>query len=144
MDILHHLVDDRVKADVDLLPLGEVGTLRLRPNVEPDDDGRRCRGKHHVRLGDSPHSPVDDVHLDFLPRELVQRILERFQGALHVRFDDDVQSLQLAFLDSPVEFLQTEPRAGDHFFPLFFQPVDRDLPGGPLVAQHGELLPGGG
>src|SRR4029453_17697865 len=38
LDVLHHLVDDRVEADVDALAVGQRGGGRVGPHREADDD----------------------------------------------------------------------------------------------------------
>ena len=42
LDVVDRPVDHAVGADVDALALGEAIGLGPRPDVEPDDDGRRC------------------------------------------------------------------------------------------------------
>ena len=97
LDLVGHVVDDRVEADVDLLALGQVGGVAIGPHVEADDDRVRRRGQQHVRLVDGADARVDDADLDLLVRQLRQRVGQHLGRALHVGLDDDRQLLDAAF-----------------------------------------------
>ena len=99
LHLVDDVVDDRVQADVDLLALGDVGGVAIRPHVEADDDGVRRRRQQHVRLVDRADAAVDDADLDLLVGQLGQRVAEHFGRTLHVGLDDDRQLLHAAFGD---------------------------------------------
>ena len=104
--VVEGVVDDRVEADVDAFALGGGGRLRLRPDVEADDDGVRGRRQHDVALGDAADRRVQHVEPHLVGRQPRERIGERLDRALHVGLDDDAQLLRVAGLHLAVEVLE--------------------------------------
>src|SRR5262245_46440164 len=47
-DLGQRVVNNGVETDIDTLLFGQRGSLRLRPDIEPDDDGVRCSCKQHI------------------------------------------------------------------------------------------------
>src|SRR4051794_38022610 len=60
LHVLEGRVDHRVEPDVDALARGALAGLRVRPDVEADDDRVVDRRQVHVRLGDRADAAVDD------------------------------------------------------------------------------------
>src|SRR5512139_3167837 len=141
LDVVHHVVDDRIEPDVDRFPLRELGGLGLRAHVEADDDGGGGGGEHHVRLRDPPHAGVDHVDLHLVAGELAEGELEGLHRPLHVGLDDDVEVLDLAGVDPLVQLLQAHAGPDDGPLPVLLPAVEGDLPGRALVLQNRELLP---
>src|SRR5687767_10195249 len=108
LDLLGHVIDDRVEPDVDLLAFRHVLRVAIRADVEPDDDGVRRRRQQHVRLVDGADAGADDADLDSFVGELRQRIGEHFGRPLHVGLDDERQFLHAAFGDLILQRLQRE------------------------------------
>ena len=72
-DLFDHVVDDAMQADVDLSCSAVAFALRLRPDVEADDDrvGRGCQ--HDVRFGDGADAGVNDLDADAFDVDFLQR-----------------------------------------------------------------------
>ena len=97
-------------------------------DVEAEHDGVRRGGEHHVRLGHGAHRAVDDLELDLVGGEPLERLGQRLHRALHVGLEDEPQLLDLARLDLLVQVLQ-----GDAGRALALEPV--------ALAAHGGDLP---
>src|SRR6187401_1761473 len=108
LDLVGHVVDDRVHAHVDLLALGDLRGVAIRPDVEADDDGVRRQRQQHVELVDGAHARMDDADLDALVAELRERAGQHFGRALHVGLDDDRQLLDAAFGDLLLQRFQRQ------------------------------------
>ena len=52
---------------------------------------------------------MDDVDLNFLRREADERIGERFDRAVHVTLDDDIELLEVAQRTTTSEFVEGKP-----------------------------------
>src|SRR5260370_670997 len=91
LHLFYRLVDDAVGAALHLLALGPGARVRVRPDVEPDDDRVRGLGEQHVPIGDPADPPVDGHHLHLRRGQLGERVGERLRGAALVRLDDDTQ-----------------------------------------------------
>src|SRR3954471_4684850 len=108
LDLVGHVVDDRVQPHVDLLALGDLRGVAIRPHVEADDDGVRGQRQQHVELVDGADTRMDDADLDALVAELLQRAGQHLGRALHVGLDDDRQLLDAALGDLLLEGLERE------------------------------------
>src|SRR5215470_5322681 len=75
-------------------------------DVEADDDRAARLGQVDVALGDAADAGLDDVHPHLLRREVRQRLAQRLGRALDVRLQDDLELLDLAFLDALEDVLQ--------------------------------------
>src|ERR1035441_3931262 len=64
LNLIRQLVDDGVKASVNLLLVGQFLRFTFRANIEADDDGIRCRGEQHIGLGNSAHTAEQNLDLD--------------------------------------------------------------------------------
>ena len=53
------------------------------------------RSQHDVRFGNRADAAVDHAHAHFVVGQLFERLTHRFDRALHVRLDDDIQILDL-------------------------------------------------
>lgn len=88
---------------------------------------------------------MDDVDLDLVGRELEQRVAERFDGAVHVAFDDDVELLEVADGATPAYVVECEYLLGAHAqFALQLLALGGDLAGLLLGLHHVEGVAGGG
>ena len=96
--LLGHLVDHRVGADLDSLALGGATGVGQRADVEADDDRVGGRGEHHVGLVDPAGGGADHVDDDLVLRELGDLVLKRLQRARDVGLDDDRELVELALL----------------------------------------------
>ena len=104
-DIVHDVVDDVVLADLDFLCIGSGLCLRCRSDVESDDKSRVLRSGCQVDivLDDCTGCGTDDPDADLGCGELLKSKLEGLDRTLDITFDDDVEFLDLAFLDGGVE-----------------------------------------
>ena len=82
-------VNDVVVADVDAFVFGKLSRLRIRADVEADDDALRSGREVHVRLRNAAHGRMHDVAAHFFVRELRERVDERFLRALDVGLHDE-------------------------------------------------------
>src|SRR4030042_5204972 len=106
LDVVDDVVDDVVLADLHLLAVRQVLGGRGRAHVEAHDDGAVGGGQQHVAAVDGPRAGVQDVQADFRGAELLQGVLERLHGAVHVALDDDLQLPNFPVLDLVVQGLQ--------------------------------------
>ena len=145
VDLLDGLVDDPVQTDVHLLLLGLLLRLARGAHVEADDDGVGGRCQRDVGLGDAAHGRVHDVDAHLGLVHLLERVAQRFDGALHVGLHDEVQVGLLALLDAVEQVVQAHVALG---FLLGQAGAQRaflgQLAGVALVLEHAELVARGG
>ena len=91
-----------------MFSLGERRRLAGRAHVEADEDRLRRDGEVDVALGDGADARVDDGELHPLGRELVERVGDRFDRALHVGLDDDAQLLLIGLGHALDEVLERD------------------------------------
>ena len=98
-DIFDGLVDDLVQTYIHALSLCGCLGSRIGTDVESDDDrvGRTCQG--YVGLVDGTYAAVDTFYDYFFIGQLHQGLFYCLYTTLYVGFDDQVQFLQIAFLD---------------------------------------------
>src|SRR5690606_31167510 len=86
--------------------------LRVRANVESDDDRVIDRRQVHVGLGHCTNTTVDDAQLDrVVDLDLEQRLLQRFNSTRDVTLDDEVERLDLALFECTGEVLKRDALA---------------------------------
>ena len=146
LDLLGHVVDDRVQADVDVLALGDVGRIAVGADVEADDDGVAGRGEQHVELVDGADAGMDDADLDLVVAQLQQRVGQHFGRALHVGLDDERQVLDAAFRDRVLQRFQRQSAAlGAERLDLgLLLAEERDLPRLGRIGDDWNVSPGCG
>src|SRR5215212_94205 len=145
LDVLHHLVDDRVEADVDALAGGQVAGGRGRPHREPDDDRPRHRGQGDVVLGDGPGRLVEHAQPDLGDLDAPEGVVDGLDRTHHVGLDDQRQLLQLALADPGEQVLQARsPAGGDGRLALAGLPGLGDPTGDALVGDRPDLVAGAG
>ena len=82
--------------------------VALRPDVEADDDRVRRRGQQHIGFGDRADAGVQHANLDLVVRQLLQRVRQHFGRAADVGLEDDVELLDLAFLQLIVQLIERD------------------------------------
>lgn len=85
---------------------GGLARLRIRTDVEADDDRTVDARKHDVVLGNRADAAVDRAHTNLRIGELFKRLLNRLDRTLHVGLDDDVEVLNLALLQFAVQIFE--------------------------------------
>src|SRR3989338_4871967 len=138
LEIVDHVVDDIVAPDVHAVRLRLARRLRLGLHVEADDDGGGRGGEHDVALVDGADRAVDDLELDLVGRETLERVGQRLDGALHVGLEDQPELLHLARLDLLLQPLERDARRGLALELLAILAHGRDLPRLALVGDHHE------
>src|SRR5262249_12430492 len=148
LDLVDRLVDDRVVADVDALAVGQLPRLALRPDVEADHDRVRGGGQVDVVLGDAADAAVHDPQRHLVARhlDLQQRVLQGLHRPGAVTLDDQVELLDLAFAEHPVQVLQADPAAALRQLGVALAglPAAGDLPGHPVLLDDQERVAGAG
>ena len=96
LDVLEHLVDDLVGADLDVLLVGHLAGLAIGAHVEADDGGVGRGGQLDVVLGDAADAAAHEGQLDLVALELAQALGERLERAGDVGLDDQVERGRLA------------------------------------------------
>ena len=112
LDILDSLVDDAVQADLYFLLGRRVAGASVGTDIEADDDRAEGRSQVDVVLGDRADGAVQDLYLDLVVAELLQRLLHSLDRALHVGLDDQVQVLELALVDAGEQVIQRNVGGG--------------------------------
>src|SRR5829696_6952724 len=145
LDVLHHLVDDRVQADVDALAVGQVAGGRGGPHREADDDRPGHRGQADVVLGDGPGRLVQHPQPDLGDLDAPEGVVDGLDRTHHVGLDDQRQLLQLALADPGEQVLQARsPAGGDGRLALAGLPGLGDPAGDALVGDRPDLVAGAG
>src|SRR5512133_1755069 len=145
LDVLHHLVDDRVQADVDAVAVGQVPGGRGGPHREADDDRPGHRGQGDVVLGDGPGRLVQHPQPDLGDLDPPQGVVDGLDRAHHVGLDDQRQLLELALADPGEQVLQARGPAGrDGRLALAGLPGLGDPAGDALVGDRPDLVAGAG
>src|SRR5699024_3580751 len=112
LDVVDRLVDDRVVADVDAFAVCQVASLRLRTDVEADDDRVVDRGQVDVVLRDRTDAAVDDPQIDLVAHiDVEQRLLELFAGTRDNALYDEVEYVGLALGQCLGEVLEADALA---------------------------------
>ncbi len=106
LDVLEHLVDDLVGADLDVFGVGQLAGLAVGAHVEADDRGVGRGGERDVVLGDAADGAVHERELHLVALELAEALGERLERALHVGLQDQVQRGRLARLDLVEDVLE--------------------------------------
>ena len=91
LHLLNRLVDDAVEVDVDVGVLGDLCGGCGRPYVKADDDGVRDFRQADIGFGDGPDRSVDHFDTDLVGRKVFHGGGHRFNRALGVCLDDDVE-----------------------------------------------------
>ena len=104
--ILGQAVDDVIQADRNAFRIGQTASAHVSLDAEANDDGLGSRGQHHVILADVAGLRVQDFDRDIAFAQLVERVDDRLQRALHVGLEDQAQFLGLTGLVAGEEFLQ--------------------------------------
>ena len=90
-DIFGQVVDNVVITDLDAFGASQRAGAGLRLRVETEDDRLGRHGKHDIALGDESARRVDDVDFRLLGVEFLQRAANRFNRALDIGLDDEVE-----------------------------------------------------
>ena len=106
LHVLDRLIDDLVETNVNALSLRRRLRHGVRTHVEADDNGIGCACKHHVGLVDGTNAAVNALNDYFIIRELEQRSLHGLHATLNVSLDDQIQLLQITFLDLREQIIQ--------------------------------------
>ena len=93
LDLVDQFVNDRVKFDLDAFAFRGGHGLAFDFDVEADDDRIRGAGQQNVGFRNRPDTGVDDLEIDLLALDLVERAGERFERTLHVALQDDAQDV---------------------------------------------------
>ena len=112
LDVVDGVVDDGVKADFDLLLLGDAPCSGRRTHLEPDDDGVGCGGEQDVGFGNLTHGGVDDIDLHRLLGELDERPGHGLDRTVDIALDDDVQFLERTDGDAASDFVERDVLLG--------------------------------
>ena len=92
--------------------LGRGARLRVGADVEADDRRLRGGGEAHVGFGDAADAGMHDLRRHLVGAELVERLHDRLDRALHVALDDDREELLALHLQAVHHLLERAARAG--------------------------------
>ena len=143
-ELLGHLVDDGVGADLDALGLGGAARVGEGADVEADDDRVGGRGEHHVGLVDAAGGGADDVDAHLLLRNLGELVHERLERTRHIGLEDDVELLDDAFLRLGEDLVERElagAAAGDRLGLQAVGALAGELAGAAVVLDDLDPLP---
>ncbi len=147
LDVFEQLVDDLVRADLDVLGLGHLAGLAVRTDVEADERGVGGRREDDVVLGDATDGAVHECQLDLVALERRRRLGDRFERTLHVGLQHDVQRGDFAGLDLAEDVFELDARLDTGIAALALQALTllaslADGLGGLLVVGGAELVAG--
>ena len=99
LDILDGLINNLVKTNVYALSLGRCLCHGIRTNVKSNDDRVGCTCQNNVGLVDRTYAAMDTLNDNLFVGELEQGSLYGLHTTLNVSLNDQVQLLQIAFLN---------------------------------------------
>ena len=91
-DLVEQFINDAVELDLNAFAFRSGDRHVLHLCVEADDDGVRCACEQNVRFRDRADSCVNNVELDLLALDLLERGANRFDRSLGVAFQNQPQS----------------------------------------------------
>src|SRR5687768_5641698 len=83
-DLVYGLVNNIVELNLDFLCLGQRSRFALRSDIEPDDLALGSNGEIDVGFRDSADTGMQNLNLDFVRRQLLQRLGKRFDRGLRL------------------------------------------------------------
>ena len=95
LQIVGHLVNDVVAANLHALALGQHAGFFVGHHVEADDDRIGSVGQMHVGFADAADRGLQHFDFDFRMLELAELFENGFDRAAHIGPQDDVQRLHL-------------------------------------------------
>ena len=120
--------------------LGSLARTCSRAHVEADDDCVGRGGQRYVGLGHATHGRVDDLNLDLGLVHLLERVAQRFDGALNVGLHDQVE-LGRALFDAVEEVVEAHMALGLLFLQAgTHRTLFSEFAGIALVFEHAELV----
>src|SRR5215467_8177556 len=139
LDVLRQLIDDVVVANLHLLALGGPVASGSRLEVEAQDDGAGDARQQQVGVVDRSDPLADDFDRDDRILDLLQGLENRFQRALSVGLDHQVELLDGALLRLARQLLERHSRralAAGLGLAALLQLRQSDLSGGFLGADN--------
>ncbi len=97
LDIFEKSVDHLVAADFNAHFFRGVACRGGHVDIESEDNRFRGIGELDIGLGNSAHARVQDLDGDLVALDSVKRLNDRFDRALNVAFDDQVQREDVVF-----------------------------------------------
>src|SRR3981081_1941503 len=91
--LINQLVNDAVEFDLHTLTLSSGSSLVLGFDIKTDNDGVRGRRQKDIRLTDWADPGVDDLQIDLLALDLIERSTDRLNRPLDVALQDNLQLL---------------------------------------------------
>src|SRR5690606_30270813 len=96
LHVLDDLVDHAVVAQIQTFALDHLARRGVGPHVEAEDHGVGRQCQVGVGLGDTTHTPGNDLDLHFVVAQLAERALQGFERTAHVGLDHQVEGFLLA------------------------------------------------
>ena len=110
--ILDGLINDSVQPYIYTFTFSRGLRSGIRPYIESDNDGIGSTCQRHVGLVDGAHAAVDTLDHNLLVGKLQQGLLHRFHASLYIRLYNQIQLLQVAFLNLREQIVQRHPAPG--------------------------------
>ena len=98
-DIFNGIVDDSVQSQIDLFLFSHNFGLIVRTNIETDNDRIGSRSKGYIRFVDGTNTAMDNLNCHFIIGEFCKTLFNSLYRTLNIRFDNDIQILDLTSLD---------------------------------------------
>ena len=119
VDIFQDVVDDLVEPELHVFALRDLTRLAVRPHVEPDDGRVRHDREVDVGLGDAADAAKHERQANFVVIlvELAQGVGDRFERALGVGLDDQVQRRDFAALHHREDIFESGAARENHWVP---------------------------
>jgi hypothetical protein len=90
-DIFNGVINDFIKANVDLLVVSHGLGRALRPYVKRNDNSVRRRRKHDVRLSDAADAAMNRPYPNLVVRKTLKRVFNRLDRTGHVGLNHNVK-----------------------------------------------------
>src|SRR5258708_27936969 len=142
--LINELVNDAVEFDLHTFAFSGGGSLVFGFDVESDNDGVRSRRQKDIRLTDRPDPGVDDLQIDLLALDLIERGADRLGRSLDIALQDNLQ-LFLAIAHAVEQALQGGAlRHGQLVVPEFEQALFSQSASRPFRFHNEQLVSGVG
>ncbi len=104
--LVDEFIDDRVELHLHTFSFRSRERLVFELNIETENDCVGCAGQQHVGLVDRPHFLMKKLQVDLVTLDVGEAFGDRFDRALNVTLEHELEGLFVPLLDAGEEMLQ--------------------------------------